>query len=103
LAEGQFDANSLLPYPILDPVVQAYIEEYIGDFKRYVNWATDVRPGFVGLDSDMLPTQEDYERMIRLIDRNEFKRRQAAPGIKVSKVAFGSGRRIPIVKGNEQF
>lgn len=39
-----------------------------------------------------------YERIIKMINRNEFKRRQAAPGIKLSKMAFGTGRRLPIVQ-----
>ncbi len=39
----------------------------------------------------------EYARIIRLINLAEFKRRQAAPGVKVSKVAFGTGRRLPIV------
>ena len=44
--------------------------------------------------------EEDYDRMIKLIDRTEFKRRQATIGTKINRVAFGVGRRIPICKGN---
>ena len=43
-------------------------------------------------------TKTDYERIITLIGRMEFKRRQTCPGPKLSKVAFGIGRRVPIVK-----
>lgn len=96
LAPGQTDEASLLPYPILDPIVRHYIEDYIGDFDNFtlipnnnskiLNW--------VQLEG----AKAQYDRMIRLIKLNEFKRRQAAPGIKVCKVAFGTGRRLPIVK-----
>lgn len=95
LSPDQKDSDSLPPYPILDLVVDAYICHYISDYKSFLKWIDDsnvARPPAISL--------EDYDRIIRLIDRNEFKRRQAAPCIKVSKVAFGTGRRVPIVKGN---
>jgi NAD+ synthase (glutamine-hydrolysing) len=116
LAPGQTDEGSLLPYPILDPIVRAYIEDYVGEFTKFVLWAQ--QPGETYLESLMpdvndRPTspvlkwlhrmgmdqaEADYTRIIRMINLSEFKRRQAAPGIKVSKVAFGTGRRLPIVK-----
>lgn len=114
LAPGQTDEASLLPYPILDNIVRGYIEDHIGDFEAFKEYAHKrgyQEDGRVCLDVSeeypVTPTTEwvkgddaclDYERMIRMIDRNEFKRRQAAPGIKVSRVAFGTGRRLPIVK-----
>lgn len=93
LAPGQTDEASLLPYPVLDIIVEGYVEHFIGDFKTFVEWARD----FEWVKSK--DAEEQYDRMIRLINNNEFKRRQAAPGIKVTPVAFGIGRRLPIVKG----
>ena len=43
-------------------------------------------------------SEQDYRRIVSLIGKMEYKRRQACPGTKVSKVAFGTGRRIPIVE-----
>lgn len=98
LAPGQTDEASLLPYPILDPIVCSYIESYIGDFENYkdlvMQSADTASQNWVQLEG----AKAQYDRMIRLIKLNEFKRRQAAPGIKVCKVAFGTGRRLPIVK-----
>src|SRR5690606_37310153 len=80
LRPDQRDSDSLPPYDILDPIVQAYVEEHL---------AADqiVARGFdraVVLD------------VLRMIDGSEYKRRQAAPGIKISSTAFGIGRRYPI-------
>ena len=103
LAPDQFDENALLPYPILDLILFNYIENYIDDF--YVFSQRLVVPTFLKPYQEIYQTMfkkglngTEYERIIRLVDRNEFKRRQAAPGIKVSPVAFGTGRRLPIVK-----
>lgn len=102
LAPGQTDEASLLPYPILDTIVEAYVEHYVDTFaafKEYVfkkvnlEWYQKV---IVWLDGEN--SEENFKRIIRLININEFKRRQAAPGIKLSRVAFGTGRRLPIVK-----
>jgi NAD+ synthase (glutamine-hydrolysing) len=107
LAPGQTDEASLLPYPILDAIVEAYVEHFIGDFKSFQNycfgaqhWAAgenSVLAKFAG--SNLHHDACEYNRMIRLININEFKRRQAAPGIKITPVAFGVGRRLPIVQG----
>lgn len=114
LAPGQTDEASLLPYAILDPIVRAYVEDYVGTFAEFRDWAGrngmaavmtlgnkgwEEKSGLLNPEWFTKPeAQEKYKKMIRLININEFKRRQAAPGIKVSKVAFGSGRRLPIVK-----
>jgi len=90
LAEDQFDANELLPYPILDKIVEEYIENNIHTFNAFKEK--------VGCEDDV---EEDYNKIIRRIDVNEFKRRQYAPGTKISCKSFGIGRRIPIVKGKK--
>ncbi|MFL2504409.1 MAG: NAD(+) synthase [Candidatus Azotimanducaceae bacterium] len=105
LAFGQTDEDNLLPYNILDPLVMAYVEESIGSFDLFRDWCRINRPEHMGsdkevleewLDSDQAPTE--YERIARMIGKMEYKRRQTCPGTKVSKVAFGVGRRLPVVK-----
>jgi NAD+ synthetase len=80
LRPGQTDQDSLPPYDVLDRVVEAYVEHA----RSVDEMVAD------GLD------REAVERVVRLIDRNEYKRRQAAPGIKITSKAFGIGRRYPI-------
>jgi len=122
LAPGQTDEASLLPYPVLDTIVEGYVEYFIGDFKSFQTYCYGAQHFAAARganikelfdkecskvkESNILAewfkganAQQEYERMIRLINNNEFKRRQAAPGIKVTPVAFGIGRRLPIVKG----
>ena len=104
LAEGQTDEESLMPYSILDPIVAAYIEDYVSTVAEFAVWATDHGAQYSSdadvlnawLDSDSVDA--DYNRIIGLIGRMEYKRRQTCPGTKVSRVAFGIGRRIPIVE-----
>jgi len=97
LAKGQTDEGNLkLPYPILDEIVRAYIEEYVGDFDSFKRYA--VNREYIKDWVQVVGAETEYYNKIHLIDINEFKRRQAAPGIKVCKVAFGSGRRLPIIK-----
>jgi NAD+ synthase (glutamine-hydrolysing) len=95
LAPDQKDDDNLLPYEILDPILYAYIECYIGDFYEFIS--TDDLPEEVKVWAVTPNAKAQYDRMISLVDRTEFKRRQAAPGIKVSKVSFGTSRRVPIV------
>jgi NAD+ synthase (glutamine-hydrolysing) len=80
LREDQKDADSLPDYAVLDAIVQAYVEED-ADRER--------------LSLDGL-SREDVERVIALVDRAEYKRRQAPPGIKITPRAFGRDRRMPI-------
>lgn len=107
LAEGQMDEQSLLPYAVLDPLVQAYIEDYVNRFPAFCDWALEAtkRQQTVSSEPAYLLSwlEEDeaaqaYQRIVSLIGRMEYKRRQTCPGTKVSKVAFGIGRRIPIVE-----
>jgi NAD+ synthase (glutamine-hydrolysing) len=80
LRPGQRDVDSLPPYEILDPILEAYIEEDKG--VREI-----VARGF---------DEEDVRRVIKLVDAAEYKRRQAPIGIKVTSRAFGRDRRMPM-------
>jgi NAD+ synthase (glutamine-hydrolysing) len=80
LREDQRDTDSLPPYDILDPILEAYIEEDRGV-------AEIVASGF---------DEDDVRRVVQLVDRAEYKRRQAPTGIKVTGRAFGRDRRMPI-------
>lgn len=82
LREGQKDEDSLPPYDILDGILAEYIENK----KSRKEIVTQ------GYDS------ETVDFVVRNVDRNEYKRRQAAPGLKVTSKAFGSGRRIPMAQ-----
>ncbi|HEX5613899.1 MAG TPA: NAD+ synthase, partial [Acidimicrobiia bacterium] len=80
LRPDQFDSDSLPPYDVLDPVLQEYIES-----DRSVSELIDA-----GYDPDLV------RRVARMVDTNEYKRRQAPPGVRVSPKAFGKDRRLPI-------
>ena len=80
LREDQRDTDSLPPYEILDPILEAYIAEDKGV-------AEIVAAGF---------DEDDVRRIVSLVDRAEYKRRQAPTGIKVTGRAFGRDRRMPI-------
>jgi NAD+ synthase (glutamine-hydrolysing) len=80
LRENQLDQDSLPPYPELDEVLEAYVEED----RSQEELRTD------GFDADVV------DRAIALIDRAEYKRRQAPPGVKLRPKAFGRDRRTPI-------
>jgi NAD+ synthase (glutamine-hydrolysing) len=86
LRPDQKDSDSLPPYEILDAV----LEDYVEDAHSAERIASDR-----GFDMDVV------RRVIRMVDRAEYKRQQAAPGIKISPKAFGYGRRIPIAAKNE--
>jgi len=80
LRPGQKDVDTLPPYEILDPIIHAYVEE-----DKSV--AEIVEMGF---------DEQVVRRVVRMSDRNEYKRRQSAPGIKITPKAFGKDRRLPI-------
>tara|TARA_Y100000588_G_scaffold54304_1_gene51511 strand:- start:4809 stop:6449 length:1641 start_codon:yes stop_codon:yes gene_type:complete len=82
LRPDQKDEDSLPPYDVLDAILEHYVVD-----GRSVPWI--IREGF---DADTV------RRVTRLIDLNEYKRRQAAPGLKVTSKAFGMGRRIPVAQ-----
>ena len=80
LRENQRDSDSLPPYDVLDGILAAYVEE-------------DRSPAeieAVGFD------RAAVERVVQLVDRAEYKRRQAPPGVRISTRAFGKDRRLPI-------
>jgi NAD+ synthase (glutamine-hydrolysing) len=80
LRPDQKDTDSLPPYEELDPIVEAYVEDDLG-VNEIVERGHD---------------RATVDRVIRMIDRAEYKRRQAAPGIKITPKAFGRDRRMPI-------
>jgi len=80
LRHGQRDSDTLPPYPLLDEILLRYVE-------------LDRAPAEItaeGFD------QATVERVASMVDRNEYKRRQAAPGVKITRKAFGRDRRLPI-------
>ncbi|MGK0374674.1 MAG: NAD+ synthase (glutamine-hydrolyzing) [Arenicella sp.] len=83
LRPDQIDSDSLPPYEILDPILELYVEQ---DYPP----ADIVAKGF---------TKEYVAQVIRMVDLNEYKRRQAAPGVRITKRAFGRDRRYPITSG----
>ena len=86
LRPGQKDTDSLPAYEVLDPMLRAYIEDYQA--------AEDIARE-QGLDRALV------KQVIRLVEIAEYKRQQAAPVLKVSKKAFGMGRRFPIAAKRE--
>src|SRR5579872_7004193 len=86
LRPDQKDSDSLPPYEILDAVLEDYVED------SHPAERIAAERGF-GIDL--------VRRVIRLVDRAEYKRQQAAPGLKISPKAFGYGRRIPIAAKSE--
>jgi NAD+ synthetase len=85
LRPNQTDQDSLPPYDVLDAIMHRYIEEEKGAGEIIAE----------GFDAATVT------RVVKLIDRSEYKRRQAAPGIKVTSRAFGFGRRMPIAQRYE--
>lgn len=83
LRPDQRDEDSLPPYPVLDDILERYIE-------RDQSIADIIAAG--------LP-EEDVRRVTRMVDRNEYKRRQAPPGVKITDRAFGRDRRYPMTHG----
>ena len=83
LRPDQRDSDSLPPYEVLDPI----IEEYVENDKSVSELLA------LGFDPDTV------RRVAKLVDRNEYKLRQAPPGVRVSPKAFGKDRRLPITNG----
>ena len=81
LRPDQKDTDSLPPYDALDPIIAAYVEDDLG--------VDDIVAAGIG-------ARETVTRVAAMIDRAEYKRRQAAPGVKITPKAFGRDRRLPI-------
>ncbi|MBI2338815.1 MAG: NAD+ synthase [Deltaproteobacteria bacterium] len=82
LKPNQTDQDSLPPYEILDGILKAYVEDLRSEEEI-------IKMGY---------EKGAVQKVIRMIDRNEYKRRQAAPGLRVTSRAFGMGRRFPIAQ-----
>lgn len=88
LWEGQKDEDSLPPYPVLDAILKLYLEnEFL---------TTEEREQYVELISKM--SINDIKRIISMVDKAEFKRKQCPPTIRVHNRAWGFGRNLPIAK-----
>ncbi|MBU2738022.1 NAD+ synthase, partial [Acidithiobacillus sp. ATCC 19703] len=83
LAPDQRDQDSLPAYEVLDAIIAAYVE-------NDRSAAELIASGFAA---------DTVQRVLKLIDRAEYKRRQAAPGVRISTRAFGKDRRYPITNG----
>ena len=87
LAPDQKDTDSLPGYDVLDPILERYVE-----LQQSVESIIDA-----GYDADTVV------RVVQLVDRNEYKRRQAPPGVRITQRAFGRDRRYPITSGYQNF
>ena len=87
LAPDQKDVDSLPPYEVLDPLLERYIEQD-ESIEQIIA---------AGFDAAVV------KRVARLVERNEYKRRQAPPGVKITQRAFGRDRRYPITSGYQNF
>ncbi len=86
LRPDQKDSDSLPPYEVLDAVLEDYVEESHSAERIAADRGFDI---------------ETVRRVVRMVDRAEYKRQQAAPGLKISPKAFGYGRRFPIAAKGE--
>ena len=84
---NQKDEDSLPPYPVLDPILQAYVEEDKG--------VEDITK--MGFKENMI------KEVIQMVDRNEYKRRQSPPGVKITHRALGKDRRLPVTNKYRNF
>ncbi|GAB4439125.1 MAG: NAD+ synthase [bacterium] len=87
LKPNQKDQDTLPPYDILDKIIKAYVEDDLS-FSDIVS---------LGID------EETVKKVIKMIDANEYKRRQAPPGVKITQRAFGKDRRMPITNHFKEF
>ncbi|MFQ6019701.1 MAG: NAD+ synthase, partial [Dehalococcoidia bacterium] len=87
LKPGQADQDTLPPYEVLDPILEAYVEQ-----DKSVE-------EIAALGHD----HATVARVIQMVDRNEYKRRQAPPGVKITPRAFGRDRRLPIANRYQAF
>ena len=81
LRPDQLDVDSLPPYEQLDPLLKAYVEDRLSREEILAETEIDL---------------ETASRIIQMVDRNEYKRRQSPPGVKITGLAFGRDRRMPM-------
>ena len=81
LRPGQMDTDSLPPYEVLDPILEAYVERYCSAEQIAEEQCVDIRL---------------VKSVLQLVEHSEYKRQQAAPVLKVTRKSFGMGRRFPI-------
>jgi len=86
LAPNQKDSDSLPPYDVLDPILERYVE-------RDQSPEAIIAAGFDAVT---------VRRVAAMVDRNEYKRRQATPGVRITRRAFGRDRRYPITSGYKE-
>jgi len=86
LRPGQKDSDTLPPYEVLDNILDDYVEDYRSAEQIAADRGYDVKL---------------VREVIRMIERSEYKRQQAAPGLKITPKAFGMGRRFPIAQKSE--
>jgi NAD+ synthase (glutamine-hydrolysing) len=86
LRPGQKDTDSLPPYEVLDPILEAYVERFCSGEEIVAMMEKKGQP----------VTLELVRRVLTLVERAEYKRQQAAPVLKVTQKSFGTGRRFPI-------
>jgi len=87
LRPDQKDEDSLPPYTVLDPILELYLEK---------NWSP----------SEIITAgheEETVKKVVKMVDTSEYKRRQAATGLRISPYAFGAGRRMPIARGYDYY
>jgi NAD+ synthetase len=87
LSPGQLDQDSLPPYDVLDRIIEEYVE-------------VDRSAGEIAEQTGIAP--DLVSKVLRWINQTEYKRRQAAPVLKITSKAFGVGRRFPIVASHER-
>jgi NAD+ synthase (glutamine-hydrolysing) len=107
LKPDQTDEDHLLPYDILDFIVECNIERHITTYREFVAAAEGKASTPRRVDSwictDYDKAEKEFNRILKLIHLNEFKRKLAPIGIKVSPKAFGAGRRMPIVSRRDWY
>lgn len=101
LAPNQTDEASLAPYTILDPLVKSYVEDYVDNISCFEKW---IKGNISGDGQDIILNWLDlnpdkYIKLIKRIEIMEFKRRLSPLCPKLTVKSFGTGRRIPIVRG----
>ncbi len=87
LRPDQLDEDSLPPYPVLDRILEKYVEQRLP--------VQDIIESERSIDGEQAD-EATVRRITGLVDRNEYKRRQAAPGVKITGLAFGRDRRLPL-------